>query len=132
MKFNKTNGLVSLVFSLLVGCASYSARLTNRGWIEYHKNGMQVEMIENDKGKTYFCRIPIYDTDYFVEGVNSRKSYAVLKAQDLLSYINFLGINNYFLDIADENDDKLLNNKEFEKYHYLKTYFYKRVDTTKS
>ena len=118
MKFNKTNELVSLAFSLLVGCASHSIRFTNSGWIEYHKNGMQVEMIED--------RIPIDRTKFYIEGYGSSEGDAKYNARWLLMDLYFYGVNPYLLESVNKNNNSFIEEGERKEY-YLKRYLYNTV-----
>ena len=111
----KFKGLALLVLSFFIGCASFSTNFTNSGWIKYYNNGNQIEMRDEDQEGIYLYRIPIQDTDFYVEGIGRNKSNAEYNANGFLTEIYFYGIYPNLLKSVDDQD-LIINYTELRRY----------------
>ena len=123
----KLKGLVPLCLSFFVGCAIF-VEFNDAPFEKFYRDGSQLEITLNGEDKFYFYRIPIQDTNYFVEGSSFNYVDAKVQARNNLEEINSYGVSIDLLYYFDENKNFILEEEEHKNYCYIRRYFYIRIE----
>lgn len=110
----KTNGLVSLLTSFIIGCAGPS--------INVLRNGVNVKYSNE---KYFYHYIPIRDTGYYVMGKGEDKIIAEINAQEYAGVINEVFESTLSdLEKADELGKirLIIEPDEYEELKFIKLY----------
>ena len=110
----KTNGLVSLLTSFIIGCVGPSTNVL--------RNGINVKY--NDE-KYFYHYIPIRDTGYYVMGKGENKIIAEINAQEYAGVINEVFESTLSdLEKADELGKirLIIELDEYEELKFIKLY----------